>query len=329
MKLEWPILTSTCPLELFRPITIRFCRIRYSSSRPSSLAITPVTSWSGAHCTFVGLPGMDLSACSDQSVSDMIWACFGLYVIACRVNCSGECARERTAWNGTLGTVACLGQSGSNSDVVHWSVEQAARRRRHETNAVVTSDDGDTRTRNRNASAGERRGTMRETPARIDVAIRVAVGRKRERGTEFYLNEYTETRTTTTTTIAGNERRITKVRVRANVCVYARAHSSVCCMWVCVRVKSARACACAQGAAVCAAFVYQQMTGGLGWRVCTTWRSNRCCYCRRGWCSLMVRVSSCGFDWRMVRRCRLWSYERRGTRVKSPTTAKNNGGLAV
>lgn len=64
------MLTSTWPLELFRPITMRFCRIRYSSSRPSSLAITPVTSWSGAHCTLVGLPGMDLSACSVQSVSD-------------------------------------------------------------------------------------------------------------------------------------------------------------------------------------------------------------------------------------------------------------------
>lgn len=75
MKLEWPMLTSTWPLELFRPMTMRFCRIRYSSSRPSSLAITPVTSWSGAHCTLVGLPGIDLSACSVQSVSDMVPAC--------------------------------------------------------------------------------------------------------------------------------------------------------------------------------------------------------------------------------------------------------------
>lgn len=71
MKLEWPMFTSTWPLELFRPMTMRFCRIRYSSSRPSSLAITPVTSWSGAHCTLVGLPGIDLSACSVQSGSDM------------------------------------------------------------------------------------------------------------------------------------------------------------------------------------------------------------------------------------------------------------------
>lgn len=65
------MLTSTWPLELFRPMTMRFCRMRYSSSRPSNLAITPVTSWSGAHCTLVGLPGIDLSACSVQSVSDM------------------------------------------------------------------------------------------------------------------------------------------------------------------------------------------------------------------------------------------------------------------
>lgn len=56
-------------------MTMRFCRIRNSSSRPSSLAITPVTSWSGAHCTLVGLPGIDLSACSVQSVSDMALVC--------------------------------------------------------------------------------------------------------------------------------------------------------------------------------------------------------------------------------------------------------------
>lgn len=61
MKLEWPILTSTSPLLLLRPMVICFWRTRYSKSRPSRRAIAvPVTS--GAHCTFEGLAGADLSA---------------------------------------------------------------------------------------------------------------------------------------------------------------------------------------------------------------------------------------------------------------------------
>lgn len=39
MKLEWPMLTSTLPRELSRPIMVRFSRIRYSNPRASRRAI--------------------------------------------------------------------------------------------------------------------------------------------------------------------------------------------------------------------------------------------------------------------------------------------------
>lgn len=61
IKLERPILTSTSPLLLFRPMEIRGCRIVYSNSLPSNRAIA-VPLLSGLHTTRDGLDGADLSA---------------------------------------------------------------------------------------------------------------------------------------------------------------------------------------------------------------------------------------------------------------------------
>ena len=61
MKLEWPMLTSTSPLLLFRPMVMRCFLIVNSKSLPSSLAIA-VPTQSGLHDVLVGLVGADLRA---------------------------------------------------------------------------------------------------------------------------------------------------------------------------------------------------------------------------------------------------------------------------
>lgn len=75
------MLTSTCPRLEFRPMMTRFCRMRYSKSRPSSLAIA-VGAGSWAHCTFEGDGGADLSESSAHaSLSELgvnwVWAMAG------------------------------------------------------------------------------------------------------------------------------------------------------------------------------------------------------------------------------------------------------------
>lgn len=60
IKLECPIFTSTSPRLLFRPMLILCCRIMYSNSRPSNLAIAAALG-SGLQTIFVGLDGADLS----------------------------------------------------------------------------------------------------------------------------------------------------------------------------------------------------------------------------------------------------------------------------
>lgn len=78
MKLEWPMFTSTWPRLELRPMMTRFCRIRYSKSRPSSRAIA-TGDGSCAHCTLEGDGGADLSESSAQaSLSELrenwVWA---------------------------------------------------------------------------------------------------------------------------------------------------------------------------------------------------------------------------------------------------------------
>jgi hypothetical protein len=63
IKLESPILTSTSPLELFRPMVIRFCRTMYSNSRPCSLAIAVPD----FHCILDGLGDVDFRANNAQA----------------------------------------------------------------------------------------------------------------------------------------------------------------------------------------------------------------------------------------------------------------------
>jgi hypothetical protein len=52
--------TSTSPRELFRPMMMRFCRTKYSMSRPSMRAMASPLS-SGLHWTLEGLVGADFS----------------------------------------------------------------------------------------------------------------------------------------------------------------------------------------------------------------------------------------------------------------------------
>ena len=66
MKLEWPIFTSTSPLLLLRPITMRFWRIIYSKSLPSKRAIAAPFG-SGLHALREGLAGADFRASKAQA----------------------------------------------------------------------------------------------------------------------------------------------------------------------------------------------------------------------------------------------------------------------
>ena len=66
MKLEWPIFTSTSPLLLLRPITMRFWRIIYSKSLPSKRAIAAPFG-SGLHARLDGLAGADFRANNAQA----------------------------------------------------------------------------------------------------------------------------------------------------------------------------------------------------------------------------------------------------------------------
>lgn len=63
MKLESPILTSTSPRELFRPMVTRFWRTIYSNSRPCILAIAVPD----FHCTLEGLGDVDFRANNAQA----------------------------------------------------------------------------------------------------------------------------------------------------------------------------------------------------------------------------------------------------------------------
>ena len=72
MNEEWPIFTSTSPLLLFLPMTIRFCLIINSNSRVSSRAMA-WDSMLGAYWMLEGLAGADLSANRAQaSLSDAL-----------------------------------------------------------------------------------------------------------------------------------------------------------------------------------------------------------------------------------------------------------------
>ena len=58
IKLEWPIFTSTSPLELLRPMVMRVWRIMYSKSLPSNRAMADPFP-SGFHDWWTGLAGAD------------------------------------------------------------------------------------------------------------------------------------------------------------------------------------------------------------------------------------------------------------------------------
>lgn len=72
MNDEWPMLTSTLPRELFRPMTMRFWRTRYSNSRPSIRAMASPLS-SGLHCTLEGLAGADFRDSKVHASLSDVW----------------------------------------------------------------------------------------------------------------------------------------------------------------------------------------------------------------------------------------------------------------
>ena len=91
IKLEWPMLTSTSPLLLFRPMVMRGFLIVNSKSLPSSRAIA-IPTQSGLHDVLVGLVGADLRANKARA-----W----LFVGCCIPDIAKCCtAKDGSSWAG-------------------------------------------------------------------------------------------------------------------------------------------------------------------------------------------------------------------------------------